>query len=143
MSRRSDSPPILCARSSVSWRRSTVIPVPPSCSSNRTPTRRSGSLTVATSWRPDRSPWRALPRICAPIRTCSVHTSGSRRTAMNLTEDNVGDYAETLVLQVRGGGRTLDYSEESVRTLEELLRVSDELLQAESFPETQRNLVVF
>jgi len=62
---------------------------------------------------------------------------------MNLTDDNIGDYAETLVLQVRGGGRTLDYSEESVATLEELLRVSDELLQDESFPETQRNLVVF
>ena len=62
---------------------------------------------------------------------------------MRLDEDNVGDYAETLVLQVRGGGQTLDYSEASVAILEELLCVSDELLQTPELPETQRNLVIF
>nr|CAA9270734.1 hypothetical protein AVDCRST_MAG63-2916 [uncultured Armatimonadetes bacterium] len=62
---------------------------------------------------------------------------------MTLDETNVADYAETLVLQVRGGGRELDYSEASVAVVEELLRVSDDLLQAENFPEAQRNLVVF
>ena len=62
---------------------------------------------------------------------------------MTLDETNIADYAETLVLQVRGGGRELDYSEGSVAVVEDLLRVSDELLQAENFPETQRNLVVF
>lgn len=62
---------------------------------------------------------------------------------MQLTEDNIADYADTLVLQARGGGIPLDYSAESVATLERLLRVSDELLLADSFPEAQRNLVVF
>lgn len=62
---------------------------------------------------------------------------------MTLDETNVADYARTLVLQVRGGGRALDYSEASVQTVEELLRVSDALLQAENFPEMQRNLIVF
>ena len=62
---------------------------------------------------------------------------------MTLTDDNIAGYADTLVLQVRGGGRELDYSPESVEVLEELLRVSDTLLQGESFPDTQRNLVVF
>jgi|GEM_PF-2294951 hypothetical protein len=62
---------------------------------------------------------------------------------MTLTDDNVADYADTLVLQVKAGGRTLDYSEESVATVEELLRVSDELFQGENFPEAQRNIVVF
>ena len=62
---------------------------------------------------------------------------------MTLNDDNVADYADTLVLQVRGGGQTLDYSEESVAVLESLLRVSDELLLGPDFPEAQRNLVVF
>jgi len=64
---------------------------------------------------------------------------------MNLTEDNVKEYADTLVLQVRGGGRALDYSEESIAVLEGLLRVSDELLldTENPIPDTQRNLVVF
>ena len=62
---------------------------------------------------------------------------------MVLTESNVADYADTLVLQVRGGGRVLDYSEESVATQEELIAVSDELLALPDFPETQRNLLLF
>ena len=62
---------------------------------------------------------------------------------MKLTGDNIGDYADTLVLQVRGGGRALDYSEDSLGTVEELLRVSDELFHLPTFPDVQRNLVVF
>ena len=62
---------------------------------------------------------------------------------MRLTAENVGDYADTLVLQVRGGGRELDYSEASVAVLEELLRVSDPLFALENFPDAQRNIVVF
>lgn len=62
---------------------------------------------------------------------------------MNLTAENVGAYADTLVLQVRGGGRELDYSEASIAVVEELLAVSDELFRGENFPEMQRNLVTF
>lgn len=62
---------------------------------------------------------------------------------MRLTAENVGDYAETLVLQVRGGGRELDYSEASVAVMEELLRVSDPLFAIENFPDAQRSIVVF
>lgn len=62
---------------------------------------------------------------------------------MRLDRSNVADYAETLALQVRAGGRDLDYSEASVATVEELLRVSDELFRLPTFPENQRNLTVF
>ena len=62
---------------------------------------------------------------------------------MILDQNNVADYADTLVLQVRAGGRELDYSEGSVATVEELLRLSDELFGLPTFPEAQRNLVVF
>ncbi len=62
---------------------------------------------------------------------------------MTLDETNIADYAETLVVQVRAGGRDLDYSEASVSVVEELLRVSDPLFQMEQFPEKQRNLVIF
>ncbi len=62
---------------------------------------------------------------------------------MRLSDDNIGDYAETLVLQARGSGRILDYSETSVALLEGLFRISDELLQGPNFPDAQRNLVVF
>ena len=62
---------------------------------------------------------------------------------MRLDAANVADYAQTLVLQVRAGGRDLDFSEESVQTVEELLRVSDELFALPDFPDNQRNLVVF
>ena len=62
---------------------------------------------------------------------------------MRLDGTNVADYAQTLVLQVRGGGRELDYSEASLGTIEALLRVSDPLFRLPNFPETQRNLVVF
>ena len=62
---------------------------------------------------------------------------------MRLTPDNIADYAETLILQAAGGGRILDYSPESMAVLEELIRVSDELLLADDFPERQRNLLIF
>jgi hypothetical protein len=62
---------------------------------------------------------------------------------MRLTEDNIADYADTLVLQVRAGGHTLDYSEASVATLEAMLSASDAQMQAPDFPEGQRSLVVF
>jgi hypothetical protein len=62
---------------------------------------------------------------------------------VRLTEDNVADYADTLVLQVRAGGHALDYSEASLGTLESLLRASDAQFQSPDFPEAQRNLVVF
>ena len=62
---------------------------------------------------------------------------------MTLDETNVAAYAYTLVLQVKGAGRELDYSEPSVAVLEELLRVSDPLLAAENFPDAQRNIVAF
>ena len=62
---------------------------------------------------------------------------------MTLDASNVADYAQTLVLQVRAGGRELDFSPSSVATVEELLRVSDELFALPEFPDTQRNLVVF
>lgn len=62
---------------------------------------------------------------------------------MKLDETNVALYADTLVLQVKGGGRELDYSEASVATVEELLRLSDELLAGPNFPDAQRNLTAF
>lgn len=62
---------------------------------------------------------------------------------MTLDETNVADYADTLVLQVKGGGRELDYSEASVTVLEELLCVSDPLLTGGNFPDAQRNIVAF
>ncbi len=62
---------------------------------------------------------------------------------MTLTEDNIADYADTLVLQARGQGYNLDYSEDAVARLDTLFAVSDELLRGENFPEAQRNLVVF
>ena len=62
---------------------------------------------------------------------------------MTLTEDNIADYADTLVLQARGRGVTLDYSEASVEQMDALFALSDELLRGENFPEAQRNLVIF
>jgi hypothetical protein len=62
---------------------------------------------------------------------------------MTLTEDNIADYADTLVLQARARRMELDYSASSVARLEELVAVSDELLRLEPFPETQRNLIIF
>jgi hypothetical protein len=62
---------------------------------------------------------------------------------MRLTDDNIADYAETLVRQVRAGGTLLDYSEESVAALEQLLRASDGPLRAPDLPEESRKLVVF
>jgi hypothetical protein len=53
---------------------------------------------------------------------------------VTLDETNVAAYADTLVLQVKGSGRELDYSDASVATLEDLLRISDPLLAAENFP---------
>lgn len=62
---------------------------------------------------------------------------------MRLDAGNVADYAQTLVLQVQGGGRDLDYSEASLSVVEDLLRLSDAQLQQPDFPPMQRNLVVF
>jgi hypothetical protein len=62
---------------------------------------------------------------------------------MTLTEDNICDYADTLVLQARGQGVELDYSTGSISRLEDRIAQSDELLQGKDFPEPQRNLVVF
>ena len=62
---------------------------------------------------------------------------------MTLDETNVRAYADTLVLQVKGSGRTLDYTDASIAVLEELLRVSDPLISAENFPDAQRNIVAF
>ena len=62
---------------------------------------------------------------------------------MTLTEDNVADYADTLVLQARDRAIDLDYSQASVDRLEDLFGLSDDLLRGENFPEAQRNLVIF
>jgi hypothetical protein len=62
---------------------------------------------------------------------------------VRLTDENIADYADTLVLQARGGGVALDYSEDSIAIVERLLTASDDLLRAETFPETQRRLVAF
>jgi branched-chain amino acid transport system ATP-binding protein len=69
----------------------------------------------------------------------------TEQTLMTLNDDNIADYADTLVLQVRGGEQEheLDYSEASVSAIEGLLRVSDELFRLPAFPDNQRNLVVF
>jgi hypothetical protein len=64
-------------------------------------------------------------------------------TVVRLTPENIGAYAETLARQVKPGGHTLDYSEASIATLEELLRNSDAQFQDPDFPGAQRNLVVF
>jgi hypothetical protein len=59
-----------------------------------------------------------------------------------LTPDNIADYAETLMRQVRaGGGPVLDYSPASVATLESLLRASDDRMAGAN--EAQVGLVVF
>ena len=62
---------------------------------------------------------------------------------MRLTEANVTDYADTLVIQARNAGLQLDYSEDSIIHLERYFRISDDLLQLESLPEEQRSLIVF
>jgi hypothetical protein len=62
---------------------------------------------------------------------------------MRLNADNIKDYADTVALQARGAGRILDYSPESLDVLEESIRLNDNLLKAENFPEKQRNLLVF
>lgn len=62
---------------------------------------------------------------------------------MKLTDENIAAYADTLVLQARGAGRILDYSAASLTALEEAIRADDDLLQAESFPDRQRNLLIF
>jgi hypothetical protein len=62
---------------------------------------------------------------------------------VRLTEDNIADYADTLVLQVRAGGHALDYSDASIATLEALIRASDAQIRLPDFPEAQRGLIVF
>ncbi len=62
---------------------------------------------------------------------------------MRLTQDNIADYAETWVRQARAQGTELDYSEDSIPVLEELLRISDPLLNTPDFSEEKRSLLVF
>ncbi|GAB4460395.1 MAG: hypothetical protein OHK0029_24320 [Armatimonadaceae bacterium] len=62
---------------------------------------------------------------------------------MTLTEDNVADYADTLVRQMRAQEVPLDYSPESVAALERLIAESDSQTRTPDFPEAQRNLLVF
>jgi hypothetical protein len=62
---------------------------------------------------------------------------------MELTSDNIGDYAETFVRQMKQKGVLLDYSEESLAFLEELTAQSDTELRLASLPEAHRNLLVF
>jgi hypothetical protein len=60
---------------------------------------------------------------------------------MTLTADTVGLYAETLVRQAAASGLVLDYSPESLATLDGLLSGSDPAYDAAS--QTQRSLVIF
>ena len=63
--------------------------------------------------------------------------------SVQLTEDNIADYAATLVERVRGGGHALDYSEGSVAVLENLLRLSDDTLQSPDLLPAHRDITVF
>jgi hypothetical protein len=66
---------------------------------------------------------------------------------MQLTEENVRDYAESLVAQVRAGdaemASRLDFTERSVWALEALFRASDERLSAPDTPDRARELTLF
>lgn len=62
---------------------------------------------------------------------------------MQLTEDNIADYSDTLVERVRAGGHVLDYSEASITLLENLVRISDDALKSPDLPQEHRDLVVF
>jgi hypothetical protein len=60
---------------------------------------------------------------------------------MTLTPESVLEYAEVLVRQAHSGGRTLDFSSESLATLDELFAISDAHFETTS--ESQRNIVIF
>lgn len=60
---------------------------------------------------------------------------------MTLNSETVGLYAETLVRQAAAHGVTLDYSRESLATLDGLLSGSDPLYDTAS--PAQRDLVIF
>ncbi len=66
---------------------------------------------------------------------------------MKLDENNVRDYAESLVAQVRAGdpemASRLDFSERSVWALEALIRLSDEKFADPATPERGKELTVF
>jgi hypothetical protein len=62
---------------------------------------------------------------------------------MQLTEDNVADYAHTLIERVSTGGHLLDYSETSLIVLENLIRRSDNALQSPELPVAHRDIAVF
>ncbi|MDX1931163.1 MAG: hypothetical protein SFU56_01020 [Capsulimonadales bacterium] len=62
---------------------------------------------------------------------------------MRLTEDNIADYADTLVRRVRDGGIDLDYSVASLTTLENLIRSSDDAFRSPDLTDFQRDISVF
>lgn len=66
---------------------------------------------------------------------------------MKLDDNNVRDYAETLVTQVRAGddemAARLDFGERSVWALEALIRLSDEKFADPATPEQGKELTVF
>lgn len=66
---------------------------------------------------------------------------------MRLDENNVRDYAESLVVQVRAGdaemASRLDFGERSVWALEALMRLSDEKFADAATPEKGKELTVF
>jgi len=65
---------------------------------------------------------------------------------MQLTEDNVADYAATLVERLRTGGYALDYTEASLAIIEGLLRVNDSQFQKTDktdLPDAHRDMVIF
>ena len=66
---------------------------------------------------------------------------------MTLSQNNIREYAETLVAQVRAGdpemASRLDFAPRSVWALEALLRLSDETFADLATPEAHKNLTVF
>lgn len=66
---------------------------------------------------------------------------------MKLDENNVREYAESLVAQVRAGDEEmasrLDFSERSVWALEALVRLSDEKFADPATPDRGKELTVF
>ena len=66
---------------------------------------------------------------------------------MKLDDNNVREYAESLVAQVRAGdgemASRLDFSERSLWALEALVRLSDEKFADPSTPDRGRELTVF
>lgn len=62
---------------------------------------------------------------------------------MTLTDENIADYADTWVVQVRASGTELDYGEASVEAIEKLLRLADPELQSADTPQNKRELIIF